>query len=310
VRSVSKYMVTAGNIRIGISGWLYPGWRGIFYPKTLKQKDELSFAASAFRTIEINGTFYSLKRPEYFAAWRAQTPDGFQFAVKGSRYITHMLKLTNCEAALANFFGSGVLRLKEKLGPFLWQFPQRFRFEPEKLAPFFDSLPRDTKQAARLARNHDRRIAGRAWTKAEADLPLRHAVEVRHESFRNPDFVALLRKHKVGLVVTDGVGWPLLMDVTADFVYCRLHGSAQLYASGYDLPALRQWAKRALTWAQGGELSANLRVDPRPAAHRARRDVFIYFDNDAKVRAPFDAQELEREVGALLGRGKSAQGRR
>jgi len=294
-----------GDIHIGISGWLYPGWRGVFYPENLKQKDELAFAARVFRSIEINGTFYSLKRPEHFAAWHAQTPDDFRFSIKGSRYITHMLKLTNCEAALANFFGSGILRLEEKLGPFLWQFPQRFRFDPEKLVRFFGSLPRCTGEAARLAKNHDRRIAGRAWTTVEADLPLRHAVEVRHESFRDPAFIALLRKHKIGLVVTDGVGWPLLMDVTADFVYCRLHGSVQLYTSGYDSRAIRQWAKRAATWANGGDLPASLRVDSRPAPRRARRDVFIYFDNDAKVRAPFDAQALQREIDRSAGRASS-----
>jgi len=293
-----------GDIRIGISGWLYPGWRGVFYPKGLRQRDELSFAARAFRAIEINGTFYSLQRPEHFAAWRTQTPDDFQFAVKGSRYITHMLKLANCDAALANFFGSGILRLGEKLGPLLWQFGPRFRFDPEKLSRFFDSLPRNTKEAARLAKKHDRRIAGRAWTKAGTDAPLRHAVEVRHESFRDREFISLLRKHKIGLVVTDGVGWPLLMDVTADFVYCRLHGSEQLYASGYDPPAIRQWAKRAVSWARGGEVLAGQRVDSKRAPRRARRDVFVYFDNDAKVRAPFDAQALQREVDRLLGRSE------
>jgi len=202
-------MPRTGDIRIGISGWLYPGWRGIFYPKDLKQKDELAFAGRTFRTIGINGTFYSLKRPEHFAAWRAQTPDDFKFAVKGSRYITHMLKLTDSETALANFFRSGILRLGEKVGPMLWQFAPRFRFEPEKLSRYFDSLPRDTREAARLAKRHDHRIAGRSCTKADADTAIRHAVEVRHETFKNPEFISLLRKHRIGLVVTDGVGWPL-----------------------------------------------------------------------------------------------------
>ena len=288
-----------GDIRVGISGWRYKGWRGVFYPEGLRQKDELAFAAQAFRTVEINGTFYSLQRPAYFTAWRDATPDGFVFAVKGPRFITHMLKLTRSETPLANFFGNGVLALGAKLGPILWQFPPNFRFNAEKLAGFFTKLPRDTEAAAKLARRHDYRITGRAWLRTDAKRPLRYAMEIRHESFRCREFIELLREHEVALVVADTVEWPLLFDVTADFVYCRLHGSEQLYASGYETPALNKWAKRIVAWSQGAELRDGDCAHPNKA-HKAARDVFVYFDNDAKVRAPFDARALQDRVDHLL----------
>jgi uncharacterized protein YecE (DUF72 family) len=301
-----------GEIRIGISGWRYKGWRGVFYPTGLRQKDELKFAAESFRTVEINGTFYSLQRPEYFAAWRDQTPDGFSFAVKGPRFITHMLKLTRSETPLANFFGNGVLALGSKLGPILWQLPPQFRFNAEKLSAFFDALPRDTRAAARLARKHDHRIKGRTWLRTDAERPLRHAVEIRHESFRCPEFIALLREYDIALVVADTVEWPLLFDVTSDFVYCRLHGSEQLYASGYESDALDLWARRIVAWSQGRELRDGDCAHSRKAAIMPR-DVFVYFDNDAKVRAPFDARALEDKVARLLQprqRIMTARGRR
>jgi uncharacterized protein YecE (DUF72 family) len=288
-----------GDIRIGISGWRYKGWRGVFYPEGLRHKDELRFAAKAFRAVEINGTFYSLQRPEYFVAWRDQTPEGFSFAVKGPRFITHMLKLTRAETPLANFFGNGVLALGEKLGPILWQFPPNFRFNPEKLAEFFEALPRDTQSAARMARKHDHRIKGRVWLRTDANRPVRYAMEIRHESFRCREFIDLLRKHDVALMVADTVDWPLLFDVTADFVYCRLHGSEQLYASGYESDALDVWAKRVVAWSRGRELRDGDCAHPRKA-HAAPRDVFVYFDNDAKVRAPFDARGLQDKVDHLL----------
>jgi uncharacterized protein YecE (DUF72 family) len=199
-----------GEIRIGISGWRYKGWRGVFYPESLRQKDELAFAAQSFGTVEINGTFYSLQRPEYFAAWRDATPDVFLFAVKGPRFITHMLKLTRSDTPLANFFGNGVLALGAKLGPILWQFPPNFRFNRDKLSGFFEKLPRDTEAAARLARKHDHRTKGRAYLRTDANRPLRYAMEIRHESFRCREFIELLRTHDVALVVADTVDWPIL----------------------------------------------------------------------------------------------------
>lgn len=296
-------MGRTGRIRIGISGWRYKGWRGSFYPRGLAQRRELEFAAQHFDTIELNGSFYSMQRPQNFKRWHDETPDGFVFAVKGSRYITHMLKLRNAETPLANFFAQGLLRLGRKLGPILWQFPPQFAFHPEKLQSFFDLLPRMQSEAAALARRHDQRLKGRAWVEIESDQPVRHAIEIRHVSCECPEFISLLRKNHIGLVVADTVDWPLLTDVTADFVYCRLHGSEQLYASGYEADAIDVWAKRVVAWVRGQEVPDAKRAHPRPAAKRASRDVFVYFDNDAKVRAPFDAQALRKRVDEIRSAG-------
>ena len=283
------------QIRIGISGWRYAPWRGVFYPKGLRQKDELSFASRQFRSIEINGTFYALQRPDAFAAWYDQTPDDFMFSVKAPRYITHILRLKEAGEALANFFASGPLALKQKLGPILWQLPPNFRFEPDRLADFFARLPHTTAEAAALARRHNRRLKGRVRTKADADRPLRHAIEIRHESFRDPSFTALLRRHKIALVVADTVAWPCLLDETSDFDYCRLHGSEELYVSGYTDAALKLWAKRVKAWASGGTATGPRIGNP---GRKRMRDVFVYFDNDAKVKAPRDAHSL---IGKLAG---------
>ena len=290
----------SGEVRIGISGWRYKGWRGVFYPKGLPQKCELEYASRVFGTIEINGTFYSLQRPESFARWADATPDDFVFAVKGSRYITHMLRLTTMRKPLANFFASGGLRLGHKLGPILWQFPPQFRFNAEKLERFFKLLPRDTNTAAALARRHDKRVSGRSWLRITENRKLRYAMEIRHPSFINPEFIKLLRRHDVALVCADAVSWPRLMDVTSDFVYCRLHGSEELYASGYDSKPLDEWAARVVAWARGSEPRDAERVIDEPGPKRTARDVYVYFDNDAKVRAPFDAQGLIERVGNLL----------
>ncbi len=236
----------AGKVRIGVSGWQYPPWRGVFYPKKLPQKKELHYCGQVFGSVEINGSFYSLQRPTSYQRWRDETPDDFVFAVKGSRYITHMLKLRNAEVALANFFASGLLALGSKLGPILWQFPPNFTFRPEVLESFFKQLPRTMQQAADVATGHDRRLAGRAFLTPEKDGPIRYAMEIRHPSFVSEEFIELLRQHGIALVCADTVEWPLLTDVTADFVYCRLHGSEVLYASGYDGPALDKWAERVV----------------------------------------------------------------
>jgi len=225
-------MKRGGTVRVGISGWAYAGWRGRFYPPGLRHSAELAYASREVDTIEINGTHYSLQRPASFARWRDETPDGFVFAVKGSRFVTHLKQLRGVETPLANFFASGVLRLEEKLGPLLWQFSPRFRFDRERLETFFALLPRDTEAAASLAGHHDQRLAGRAWTRTDRKRSLRHAIEIRHQSFLDPDFIALLRRHSVALVFADSVEWPYAEDLTADFVYLRLHGSEELYASG------------------------------------------------------------------------------
>ena len=267
-------------IRIGISGWRYEPWRGVWYPEGLPQRRELEFCGWHFPTVEINGSFYSLQRPEYYEEWYRNTPPGFLFAVKGSRYITHMLRLTNIDKPLANFFASGILALRDKLGPFLWQFPPMFTYRRERLEPFFARLPRTMADALRLARRRDARMHGRSRLAIDEDRPLRHAVEIRHPSFMNDDFVSLLRSHDIGLVVADTAGkWPKLFHVTSSFVYVRLHGDVQIYTSGYTERALASWARRIRAWAKEG------------------RDVYVYFDNDVKVKAPYDALNLMRKLG-------------
>jgi uncharacterized protein YecE (DUF72 family) len=286
----------AGTVRIGISGWRYKGWRGDFYPKGLPQRKELEFASRKVNTIELNGSFYSLQRPESFAAWYDSTPDDFQFAIKGSRFVTHVRRLRDVEAPLANFFAQGLLRLGKKLGPFLWQFPPNFKFDAEKMEQFFAQLPRSQEEAADLGRKHEDRLKGRSWLKVERNRKLRHAVEIRNESFVCEEFVALLRKYGVTLVKADTVEWPLLMDLTAEFVYCRLHGSEQLYASGYSDEALDRWARRVALWAGGKEVDDGKTASAKKARKRGARDVFVYFDNDVKVRAPYDAQSLQKRL--------------
>lgn len=294
-----------GNIRIGISGWRYDGWRGVFYPEGLPQHRELEYASRMFPTIELNGSFYSLQRPEYYAEWHDETPEDFVFAVKGPRYITHVLRLTQIEAPLANFFASGVLELKAKLGPMLWQFAPMMPFKPERFEAFFEMLPRDTAAAAEMAKHHDAKVAVRASVEIDESRPLRHAIEIRHPSFADDAFIAMLRRHRIALVVADTAGkWPLLEDLTADFVYLRLHGDKELYASGYSDAALQRWADRIDAWSRGAQVPDANRASAKPGLKRARRDVYCYFDNDVKVHAPYDAASLSRKLGlpSLLGK--------
>jgi len=291
-----------GDIRIGISGWRYKPWRGVFYPKGLAQKRELAFAAETFRSIEINGTFYSLQIPSSFERWAAETPGDFVFAVKGPRYITHMLKLKNIDAALANFFASGILRLGKKLGPILWQLPPTFSFDPQRLESFFKLLPRDTEEAAAIARGHEKWLTKRRTdTEPRARTKVRHALEIRHPSYLVSEFVSLLRAYHVALVCADTVEWPRRMDVTSDFIYVRLHGSGILYVSGYDHNSLDVWANRVFAWASGhqpADAESTWIVESTPRK-QATRDIYVYFDNDAKVRAPVDAKKLIVRVAKL-----------
>ena len=270
----------AADVRIGISGWRYPPWRGVFYPVGLAQAHELRHASERLRTIEINGSFYSLQRPTSWRRWFDETPADFVFAVKGGRFLTHHKKLRDCEQPLANFFASGVLALEEKLGPILWQLPPQLAFDAERVAAFLELLPRTTRAAATLARGHDHRLRHGAHVDVRSDQPLRYALEVRHETFAAPAFLRLLRRFDVACCVADTAGrWPALDAVTADFVYVRLHGDKRLYVSGYGRAALDAWAARIARWRDGG------------------RDVFVYFDNDVKVRAPFDAMNLAARFG-------------
>ena len=278
---------------VGISGWRYAPWRGVFYPEGLRQASELNFASRSFSTIEINGSFYSLMRPETYQSWYEETPPGFVFAVKGGRFITHLKRLKDVAVPLANFFASGLLRLREKLGPILWQLPPQQVFDAPKLRAFFELLPRTTGQAAKLARRHDQRLNGRSETRAATDQPVRHALEIRHPSFAQPAFVELLREYGVAACVADTAGlFPCIWDVTADFVYLRLHGSSELYTSGYAPRELRQWANCIETWRAGSSVVGSRLISPEPPA--LPRDVYVYFDNDVKVRSPFDAANLGR----------------
>ncbi|RPD88011.1 DUF72 domain-containing protein [Luteimonas sp. 100069] len=288
------------TIRIGISGWRYAPWRGVFYPGALPQRSELAYAAGLFPSIEINGSFYSLQSPASWRAWRDAVPDGFVFAVKGPRFITHMKRLQDIEMPLANFFASGVLALDDRLGPLLWQLPPNLAFDPARMMAFLSLLPRDTTAALSLARRREAaRMKGRSALPQLPRRPIRHAIEVRHASFQTPEFMGLLREHGVGLVVSDSAGrHPVTEDVTADFIYIRLHGDTELYTSGYGDAALDRWAQRIRRWAAGGEPRDAQRSAPRaPRAHEGR-DVYCYFDNDAKVHAPFDAQALARRLPA------------
>lgn len=297
------------TIRIGVSGWRYAPWRGPFYPPGLPHRAELEYASHHFPTLEINGSFYSLQRPASYAQWYAQTPDRFVFSVKGGRYITHMLRLRNIEQALANFFASGVFNLREKLGPILWQFPPNFKYDRERMERFFRLLPRDTEAARALARRRSAWMKGRVRLAIDAQRPLRHAVEVRHESFRGPDFIDLLRERGIALVIAETAGqWPMAQDVTADFIYMRLHGDKELYRSGYSDRALSRWAQRIRAWHDGSEPADAQTVSWGGSLPHGERDVYCYFDNtDVKLRAPVDAQSLMRKLGnAWLPDGGSA----
>jgi uncharacterized protein YecE (DUF72 family) len=289
-------MPKTGQIRIGISGWRYEPWRGVFYPPKLPQRQELEFASSKLTSLEINGTFYSMQKPTSYQSWYSSTPPDFQFSVKGPRYITHIQRLREVEAPLANFLASGVLTLREKLGPFLWQFPPSFKLDAEKMEAFLKLLPHNTGAAKYLASNHDKWMSKRvAFEDVDDHHKLRHAIEIRNKSFAVPEFLELLRKYDIAIVCADTPAWPKITDVTSDFVYCRLHGVEELYAAGYDDKSLDQWAKWVLLWAGGDEPPTEKILDEKPSKAKTR-DVFVYFDNDTKVRAPFDAQSLIKRV--------------
>jgi uncharacterized protein YecE (DUF72 family) len=274
-----------GRVFIGTSGWNYPHWRGLFYPAGLRQKDELAFLARSLSSVEVNGTFYSLTRPDACAAWREAVPADFPFAIKGSRYITHMLKLNRFHHPLANFFAQGILKLGAQLGPILWQLPPGLAFREERARPFLEALPRDVAAAERWARLHDARTTGRAVLRAPdgRDAPVRHVLEPRHASWLEPAALALLEELDVALVAADTAGrHPFSLARTASFGYLRLHGSTALYASRYTDDELAVWAERVRAVRDGGH------------------DVFVYFDNDAQANAPRDALRLRALVDAVV----------
>jgi uncharacterized protein YecE (DUF72 family) len=266
----------SGRVRVGISGWRYPAWRGDFYPKGLAQRRELEYAAEHLTSIEINGSFYSLQRPSSYAAWRAAVPGDFVFAVKGGRFVTHMKRLRDVEVPLANFFASGVLALGPAFGPVLWQLPENLRFDADVLDAFLAGLPRTTTEAAALATRHDDKVPeDRSLTSADDERPVHHALEFRSQSFATPEATAVLRAHGVACVLADTAGrWPRVDEDTGPVRYARLHGDQELYASGYTDRALDAWAE----WCRAGAA--------------AGKDVFVYFDNDMKGYAPHDAMRL------------------
>ena len=255
-------------IKVGIGGWIYEPWRGAFYPAGLKHAEELAYASRHLTTIEINGTFYRSQSAASFKKWREETPEDFVFAVKGHRAVANSRKLAEAGEPIGWFFRSGVLELGEKLGPILWQFAPFKKFDAEDINGFCKLLPREA--------------GGRR---------LRHVIEVRHQSFLVPEFVALLREHDVGVVYADSDDYPAIADVTADFVYARLQRTREENATGYTAAELDKWAERARMWEAGGTPDDLPRVDKKGAAKR-ERPVFVYMISGAKVRAPAAAMGL------------------
>ncbi len=282
---------------VGISGWNYAPWRGgVFYPKKLPQHQELAFASRTLTAIEINGTFYRLQKPENFQKWYDETPEGFTFAIKGNRFITHVRRGKDIDEPLANFFASGLLCLKEKLGPFLWQFPPNMHLKDDRFETFVKKLPKDHREAAELAKKHTEKVAGSAFTEDLVNEPIRHAFEFRHKSFNNPDFIAMMREHGCAIVIPDaGEHAPGIFEVTSDFVYMRMHGQGDGYEEGYPVAEMAAWAKKAKTLIEGklpkGWTRTKNQNDLLPTA------LYFFFDNDQKGFAPRDASVLMNKLG-------------
>ncbi len=269
-------MTGAGTIRVGIGGWVFEPWRGVFYPDALPQKRELEYAGGKLTSIEINGTYYGSQKPESYARWRAETPDGFVFSLKGSRFVTNRKVLAEAGPSIEKFVGSGIAELGEKLGPINWQFMPTKRFEAEDFEAFLKLLPGE--------------VGG---------VKLRHAVEVRHESFRTPAFVALLRRHGVAVVTAGDSDFPQIADATAPFVYARIMGTQEEEPEGYPAAAIEDWVARARQWARG-EAPDGLAVIAPPAPETVPRDVFLYVIGGGKIRNPAAAMAL---IDRLSGQG-------
>lgn len=259
-------MSATGRIRAGIGGWTFEPWDTSFYPEKLPKAKQLAYAASKLATVEINGTYYRGQKPETFAKWAADAPDGFVFSVKGNRFVTNRRVLGEAGESMEKFFATGVTELGEKLGPFLWQFAPTKRFDPEDFEAFLKLLP-----------------------KTRDGIALRHAVEVRHDSFVVPEFADLLRRHAVAVVFADHASYPAMADVTADFVYARLQQGHDEVPTCYAPGDLDAWAERARTWASGAVPSDLPRANPSAEPEKTPRDVFIYFIHEGKVRAPHGA---------------------
>ena len=286
------------ELRIGVSGWSYDDWRkGGFYPQGLPRKRELEYIGRQFNSAEINSSFYSLLKPDIYEKYAREVPDGFVFAVKGGRFITHSKKLLDVKTPLANFFASGVLRLEDRLGPVLWQFP-RMAWDIGRVEAFLDLLPYDSEAASKLAKKHDQRVSGRASMAVHENRPIRHVLEFRHEHFLSGDVVCLCRERRVPLVFSHSGGdWPYTEEVTADMVYLRLHGAPHTYASPYQNKQLDDWAEKIRSWSHGGQSASAERITDLKPPDRKTRDVYVYFDNDQKAHAPHDARKLMEKLG-------------
>ena len=259
----------AGSIRIGVGGWTFEPWRGVFYPKDLKQKDELAYASRHLSAIEINGTYYSTFKPDSWKKWRDETPEGFVFAVKGSRFTTNRRELATAGESLERYFKQGVAELGERLGPFLWQLPHTKKFDADDLDAFFSLLPKELE-----------------------GIKLRHALEPRHDSFCTPAYPALLRKYDVANVYAKHATYPEIADLTTDFVYARLQTGDDAVETAYPPAELDSWAGRLKTWAAGDAPDGLPVVDGAHAAAKTPRDVFCFIIHEGKIRAPAGAMAL------------------
>jgi uncharacterized protein YecE (DUF72 family) len=262
-------MAKAGHIRVGIGGWSYDPWRETFYPPEVPQKAELEYASRQVTAIEINSTFYRLQKPAVYAKWRDATPDTFMFSLKAPRFVTQRKVLAEAGPGIERFIASGITELQTRLGPILWQLAPTQHFDAEDIRRFLELLPAQAEK-----------------------LPLRHALEVRHASFMNAEFLAIARQHGVAVVFEDDKDYPGFADLTGDFVYARLRQSVATVETGYTQAALVQWAERARMWAKGAEPTDLKRVEAKPNTKTVARDVFIYFINGAKERAPAAARKL------------------
>lgn len=284
-----------GKTRVGTSGWNYDEWKGTFYPEDLPEDDQLAFAATTFDTLEVNGTFYGLTHPGAVRRWRDAAPTSFVYALKGSRFITHNKRLKNARGALANFFASGILELGAKLGPILWQLPPSLQFDGERLDRFLQALPHETSDAVELAQDHDDRVEDVSYGDG-VNHRLRHVLEFRHESFLRAETARVAQRHGVALCFSHSTVWPYVEEITAGFVYLRLHGPAELYASRYGDAGLRRWADRIAIWREGGQPDNAERISDIKAPEREERDVYVYFDNTARAHAPSDAITLRNMI--------------
>jgi len=267
-------MNTSGHIRVGIGGWTYEPWRETFYPHEVSKKNELEYASRKVTAIEINSTFYRLQKPEVFARWCDATPDDFMFSVKAPRFVAQRKILADAGPHIARFIDSGIAELQHKLGPLLWQLEPRHAFDANDLDAFLALLP-----------------------KTAGALPLRHALEVRHESFAHPEFLALARERGVTVVLEDDASYPGFADATGDFIYARLRRSVASEVTGYPVADLERWTQRAQAWSRGEEPDDLPRVTPASGTKSASRDVFLFFINGAKERAPAAAMAVLGKLG-------------